>query len=172
MSLSHNIRVVSGSVITNDFFPKLSRKIIDCVQHDCGKTGRHSAPACRISQFKSRGNMIWITRLCTLISLFAIFIQNWLNPIMLRVKCDRSVWSTALPTCDNGPTFFSLQIYTLSHIKFRFRQALSLLNPTLNFDTSSDVNKNLKKALRSLRYRQSFAVKLLFRVFKETFQQP
>ena len=80
--------------------------------YHCCKTGRHSSPACRISPFES-----WeISAGCTLISLSAVIIQNWLNAIKQQVKYDyptlvtyhthlpyRLVWrTTCLPQCFNS----------------------------------------------------------------------
>ena len=42
--------------------------------------------------------IIWITRRWTLIYFSAMFIQNWMNPIMQRAKSDK----LALPVCDNA----------------------------------------------------------------------
>ena len=39
------------------------------------------------------GYIIWITRQCTLTSLSAMFIQNWINPMMQWANCERSKWN-------------------------------------------------------------------------------
>ena len=58
------------------------------------------------------GNILRITRRCTLISLSAIVSQNRLNPIMQRAKIDRSM-RRALPVYDND---FRSSKHMLTHL--------------------------------------------------------